>query len=157
MKSHSYKQEVLPCASSHVLWRAAITLELLYGLISDSFQDLLPLLKSGNGSRPSDTLLSVLVEAIADFAVVVSSNKIGIVSIVEASSFQKEENDDRKEISKSNSFDIVKEVKVPLREYIFEVKRIQPLISSNARDIIKVRKMKEDLYYENDSLLLLTK
>ncbi len=136
MKSHGYKHEVLPCASSHVLWRAAITLELLYGLISDSFQDLLPLLKSGNGSRPSDTLLSVLVEAIADFAVVISSNKIGIVSIVNASAIK----EDGKDASNNDSFDELNGPLVPLRDYVFDTRRIQPLITSKARDIVKVSK-----------------
>lgn len=140
-KSHGYKPEVLSCASSHVLWRAAITLELLYGLISDNFEALLPLLQSGNGDRPSDTLLSVLVESIADFAVVVSSNKVGIVSIVNAAAFKYV--DGGKEISKTNSFDLVKGNKVPLREYMFDVMRIQPLITSEARDIVKVRRNEE--------------
>jgi hypothetical protein len=124
----------MPYASSHVLWRAAITLELLYGLISDNFENLFPLFESRNGSRPSDTLLSVLIEAVTDFAVVVSSNKVGIGSVVEASSIK---GDDGEFFEENDGTD--DESKIRLRNYSFDIKKIQPIITSRARDIVKVR------------------
>ena len=131
--SNIHQYNVMPYASSHVLWRAAITLELLYGLISDKFDDLFPLFQARNGDRPSDTLLSFLIEAVTDFAVVVSSNKVGIVSVVEASSFN---GDDEQIVEEEDGS--VDEPKVPLQNYSFDIKKIQPLITSHARDIVKV-------------------
>lgn len=137
--SNTTKQEIfnqrknMPYASSHVLWRAAITLELLYGLITENFDALCPLLESRNGDRPSDTLLSVLIEAVTDFSVVVSSNKVGIFSVVEASGgklYYDEIQDEADEITAKP--------KVPLRKYAFEISRIHPSITSRARDLIKV-------------------
>lgn len=123
----------MPYASSHVLWRAAITLELLYGVICDNFDALYPLLESRNGDRPCDTLLSVLIEAVTDFSVVVSSNKVGIVSVVRASVMK---NEDGEIVDEANS--TPDEARVPLRNYVFDIKRIQPLITSRARNIVKV-------------------
>lgn len=133
MNSNTSHRKTMSYASSHVLWRAAITLELLYGLISENFDKLCPLLESRNGDRPCDTLLSFLVEAVTDFSVVVSSNKIGIISVIEASIMTR-----RLSEMKDDASYITNEPNVPLKKYAFEIQNIQPLITSRARDIIKV-------------------
>ena len=110
-------------------------MELLYGLISDNFEELFPLLESRNGDRPSDTLLSVLIEAVTDFAVVVFSNKMGIVSVVEASSYQREDGEIMLEDRGGNAL----KAKVPFHNYEFDVKKLEPLITSRARFLLKGR------------------
>lgn len=134
--SNGYQLNTMPYASSHVLWRASITVEFLYGLILDNFKELFPLLESRNGNRATDMLLSVLIEAVTDFAVVVSSNRTGIVSVVEASSYQWEKGEIILEEEKDGDID---QLKVPLQNYDFDVKKIEPLITSRARFIVKVR------------------
>ena len=79
-------------------------------------------------------MLSVLVEAVTDFAVVVSSNRVGIISVVEASKIRQDDQDVQSESDRVND-----DLSVPISTYLFDVKKIQPIITSRARDIIKVR------------------
>ena len=142
--SNKSRRDTMPYASSHVLWRAAITLELLYGLVSDNFDSLYPLFESRNGDRPCDTLLSVVIEAIVDFSVVVSSNKAGIISVVEASAKKQEDNgtrdDDNPDAHESN---------IPMRNFVFDIKTIHPFVTSQARNIIKVSNFTSLLWFDH--------
>lgn len=124
----------MPYSSSHVLWRAAITLELLYGLISEQFDDLSPLLALRNGNN---NLLSVLIDAVTDFSVVVSSNEVGIMNIVRVSDLKQ---DNRVMSEGANDAPGVSEM--PMRSFKFDVEPIESLITSRARDIVKVRNFK---------------
>jgi hypothetical protein len=122
------------------LWAATISIEAIYSLVSKHFKSMLPVFSAKESDSAEDSLLSSLISIICDFVVVASSSKPSISKLVQAVESNTEYQQEEEEV-----LDDVRTLKcVPgegnhnnlfLREESFVVRRIRPLVISNAKSM----------------------
>lgn len=125
--------------SSMTMWAAAISLEVIYVLISVHFRDLITLLSTEGRGKDSETLLCTIISAVCDFAVVASSSKPSISKVVAAAGGDGETSDEeydgestaeRKAVSELANSDTMF-----LCETSFDIEKIYPSLISTAKSM----------------------
>lgn len=83
--SRQRKRLRLGFAASLLMWRAAISIEFFFNLVSEHFNTLMAItFTSFKEHNANDCLLAIMAEAVSDFAIVASSNNVGISQVVYA-------------------------------------------------------------------------
>lgn len=131
--------------SSMTMWAAAISLEVIYVLISVHFRDLITLLSTEGRGKDSETLLCIMISVVCDFAVVASSSKSSISKVVAAAGGDGEASDEefdgditaeRKVVAERKAVaEPVKSDTMFLCEASFDIEKIYPSLISTAKSM----------------------
>jgi len=113
--------EIIP---PHMLWRAAVSLECFYDLLSQNFRTLISLNLCYDAQKTNVCLFATISEAIADFVIIAASSKSGISSVV---------------LAAREDADVGIGTGSVFNNDDFELKTFHPLVIARGRDIVKVR------------------
>eukprot|EP00979_Chaetoceros_neogracilis_P004011 scaffold695_cov279-Chaetoceros_neogracile.AAC.37 len=123
--------------SSRTMWAAAISLEVIYTLISIHFHDLIPLFSTHGSGENSESLLSTMISVTCDFAVVASSSKSSISKVVEAAGGDIESSEEDMDGNDAAKTMIASKLgdqdKVFICEANFDIEKIYPSLISTAK------------------------
>jgi len=125
--------------SSMTMWAAAISLEVIYVLISAHFRDLITLLSTEGRGKDSETLLCTMISVVCDFAVVASSSKPSISKVVAAAGGDGEASDEEFDgDSKAERKAVAEPVNSDtdfLCDASFDIEKIYPSLISTAKSM----------------------